>query len=113
MIAKAKMAPFAGTELRVWVADIVKTPAEQRTKRDWGRLGVHHAQAALARVTHYIPREQREAYLRSLIAAAAYERDRLSGSRLAWYYRALHTTYDLALAVEESERGWLGPRIVA
>lgn len=113
MIPAAKAMPFTGTTLRVWVADIVKTPQEQRTKRDWGRLGVHHAQAALARVTHYIPREQREPYLRGLIAGAAFECRRLAGSRLSWYYRALHTTYDLALAVEESERGWLGPRVVA
>lgn len=109
MIQSARTA-FTGTTLRVWVADIVKTPADERTERDWGRLGVHHAQAALARVTHNIGRDQRECYLRGLIAGAAHERRRLAGTKLARYYRSLHTTYDLALAVEESERGWLGPR---
>lgn len=113
MLTAAKMATVTGSSVRVWIADIIGVPPEKRTKRDWGRLGVHHAQAALARVTHYIPRDQREAYLRCLVAGAAFEYRRLRGAPVAWYYRSLHTTYDLALAVEESERGWLGPRVVA
>lgn len=108
----ARMAT-SGNVVRVWIADIVRVPPEQRTERDWGRLGTHHAQAMLARVTHYIPREQRELYLLCLIAAAKHEQRRLSGGKLGRYYRAMHDTLDLSLAVEESERGWLGPRIVA
>lgn len=99
--------------MRAWVSDIVEVPPERRTKRDWGRLGVHHAQATLARVIHEMPGKQRQPYLLGLTAGALYECQRLTGSPLAWYYCSMHAIYDLALAVEESERGWLGPRVVA
>lgn len=108
----ARMA-ISGNVVRVWIADIIRVPPEQRTERDWGRLGTHHAQAMLARVTHYIPREKREIYLLSLIAAARHENRRLSGRKICRYYRAMYDTLDLSLAVEESERGWLGPRLAS
>lgn len=100
--------------MRAWVSDIVAVPPERRTKRDWGRLGVHHAQATLARVIHGMWREHRQPYLRGLAAGALYECRRLNGSPIAWYYCSMHAIYDLALASDEkNERDRLGPRVVA
>lgn len=84
--------------LKLWVTDIGEMPEEDRTAQDWARLGTHQALATVSRtmIDGRMTQEQRELLMRCIRTGVDVEAQRLDGTPLGWYYKALYQQYDIA-----------------
>lgn len=68
-----------------WLSDIAKINSDRRTDNHWMVLGMHHAQAAIARSFTGLPPGTRSLFLECLQSAAAHELSRVSEAELPYW----------------------------
>lgn len=81
-----------------YLADIVKVPADQRTKEQWRKIGQHHAQALVARRLQQMDAIDWNVYLAGVRAGVEHEVKRTLGTKEHPYWMAFAWTLELTVS---------------